>query len=173
MRTMRTVSRSIVFETWEDKAAYLDGVAWDDARLPLTRDVARRCALACSVNRPDLIAHQIFRFVRDVVRYMPDPASEEFSDSDAVLRQGYGDCDDKVRVFVALCRSVRIEARVAPVLRRREGAPDFCHVQAEVRWPGSYQEPMAGPGGWIVAELILRDAELGQEPQHVRSPALA
>lgn len=163
----------MTFRDWQEKAAYLDGVAWEDARLPLVRDVARRCALPCSPNRPDLIADMIFRFVRDVVRYMPDPASEEFSDAEEVLRSGFGDCDDKARAFVALCRSVRLEARIRPVLREGPFGPEFTHVQAEVRWPGSYTHTKAGAGGWLTAELILADCNLGDEPQHARTARLA
>jgi hypothetical protein len=40
----------------------------------------------------------------------------------------------------------------------------FVHVQAEVRWPGSVRDPRADNDGWILAELILRGVELGQDP---------
>lgn len=41
---------------------------------------------------------------------------------------------------------------------------NFVHVQAEVRYPGSEHEPNAQPGGWLLAELILRGCALGQDP---------
>ena len=162
--------RPITFDDWMAKAEYLDGSAWVDARiLPKVREVARRIARpygAVSPEKMGLITRDIFRLVKDRVRYVSDPASEEFSDAQQTLEQGYGDCDDKVRCFVALCRSLKLESHVRPVMR----AGDFAHVQAVVRWPGSEREPKALQDGWLVAELILRDAKLGDDVQDVPSP---
>jgi transglutaminase-like putative cysteine protease len=167
-------ARGVMFGGWESKAAYLDGAAWDDARAPVVRDIARRVAKSIDPNRQDLIAHAVFDFVKRAIRYVKDPASEEFSDAEEILRAGFGDCDDKVRLFVALCRSLGLEARVRPVLQPAQdgGRPDFTHVQAEVRWPGSYLHARARAAGWITAELILAACELGDEPQDVASRAL-
>lgn len=158
-----TQTRPVTFRNWEAKAQYLDGVTWDDSRRPLVRDMARRIAGNIDPNRRDLQAERIFQFCKRSIRYVHDPASEEFSDAEAILLQGFGDCDDKARLFVALCRSMQIEACVRPVLAESsdEDDPDFVHVQAYVRWPGSYLNPKSGRGGWLVVELILRDAELG------------
>lgn len=161
-----TRTREVVFADWLAKARYLDGAAWDDARRPLVRDMARRIGGNVDPNRADVRAERLFDFCKRAIRYVPDPASEEFSDAEAILLQGFGDCDDKVRLFVALARSLGLEARVRPVLtpaRPGEEDPDFVHVQAEVRWPGSYRMPRARAGGWLVAELILRDARLGDD----------
>jgi len=109
-----------------------------------------------------------------------DPASEEFSDAEQTLRQGYGDCDDKVRAFVALLRSASssFEAHIRPVLN----SDGFAHVQAVVRFPGSFMVRgwrdggpafVAGPGGWVTAEVILRDAHFGDEVQDVPTLALS
>ncbi len=151
-----TKTREVVFADWQAKAAYLDGVAWDDCRRPKVRDMARRIVAALDHNAHGARVERLYEFVRKVIRYMPDPSSEEFSDGEEILRQGFGDCDDKVRLFVALVRSVnsnnQVEAHVRPVLREVEGDdPDFVHVQAVVRWPGSYLRADALPGGWIVA----------------------
>jgi transglutaminase-like putative cysteine protease len=166
--------RAVLFDDWQAKCAYLDGAASVDARRPYTRQVARWIAVCHDPNDRAGMARDLFVLVRDHVKYVHDPDSEEFSDSDVILSQGYGDCDDKARAFVALCRSLRLEAQIRPVLSRRpDGGDDFTHVQARVRWPGSYQEPKAGPGGWLVAELILAAAELGDEVQDVQSRALS
>jgi transglutaminase-like putative cysteine protease len=166
-------SRAISFDDWEAKARYLDGVAWADARLlPKVREVARRVARphgSMSPEKMGAVARDLFRLVQHRVRYVADPASEEFSDAQQVLEQSQGDCDDKVRCFVALCRSLRIEAHVRPVMRQGE----FVHVQAVCRWPGSDREPKALPGGWMVAEVILRDAELGDDIQDVPTRAIS
>ena len=166
--------RSVTFEDWAAKAAWLDGAAQDDARRPYTREVARWIACSFDPNDREGIARAIFELVKTQVRYVPDPDSEDFSDSDLVLRDCYGDCDDKARCFVALARSLRFEAAIRPVLSRRpDGRDDFTHVQAVIRWPRSAMLPCAGQAGWIVAELILRDAQLGDDVQHVGSKTLA
>ena len=163
-----------MFDGWEAKAAYLDGAAWDDARAPVVRDVARRIAVSIDPNRSDLLAAAVFEFVKRAIRYVKDPASEEFSDAEEILRAGFGDCDDKVRLFVALARSLGLDARVRPILAPAAdgGRPDFTHVQAEIRWPGSYRHPRARLGGWLTCELILAACALGDEPQDVASRAL-
>ena len=159
--------RCITFDHWQAKAEYLDGAAWSDARmLPKVREVSLRVARpygAVSPEKMGAIANDLYRLVRDRVRYVSDPASEEFSDAQLTLEQGYGDCDDKVRCFLALCRALRIEAALRPVMRGQ----NFVHVQALVRWPGSERHWKALEGGWLVAELILRDAELGDDVQDV------
>jgi transglutaminase-like putative cysteine protease len=168
-------TRPVTFDGWEAKAAYLDGVAWDDARTPVVRDVARRIAARIDPNRLDLLAEAVFDYCKRAIRYVKDPASEEFSDGEQILRDGFGDCDDKVRLFVAMARSLGLDARVRPILQAAGAGerPDFTHVQAEVRYPGSYRHPRARLGGWLTCELILSAAKLGDEPQHVPSRALS
>jgi len=168
-------TRALTFPGWEEKAAYLDGAAWDDARTPIVRDVSRRIAARIDPNRPDLLADALFDYVKRAIRYVRDPASEEFSDGEEILRQGFGDCDDKVRLFVGMARSVGLEARTRPILQAAgpNERPDFTHVQAEVRWPGSYRHRRARLGGWLTCELILERCELGDEPQDVAGRALA
>lgn len=165
--------RAITFDGWLEKAQYLDGAAWMDARiLPGVRDTARRIARpygAISPEKLGSIARDLFRLVQRNVRYTPDPASEEFSDAQQTLEQGAGDCDDKVRCFIALCRAIKVEAIVRPVMANN----DFAHVQALVRYPGSEEHPRALADGWLVAELILRDAQLGDDVHHVATRALS
>src|SRR5271165_6258633 len=111
-------TRRVIFRSWQDKAAWLDGQAWVDARLPYVRDVARRICLAHDPNDFESIARDVFELAQHRTKYVSDPASEEFSDAEVVLRQGYGDCDDKVRLFVALLRSASpsFQAAIRPVL---------------------------------------------------------
>lgn len=141
--------RSVRFADAAEKAAWLDAAARLDARLPVTREIARR------IVRPfgpaaTARTYAIHRYVRDAIRYVSDPGCEEFSDSDLVLRRGFGDCDDKARAFVALCTSVGLAARIVPVHR----GPAFVHVAAEVKLHGA----------WVYAELIIKGAELGDRP---------
>jgi hypothetical protein len=171
----------VVFSTWQDKAAWLDGSAWADARAPYVREAARRIALPHDPNDFHGMALDAYELVQHRVRYISDPASEEFSDAETTLRQGYGDCDDKARLLVALLRSMSpsFEAHIRPVLDADGG---FAHVQVVARFPGSYRVRgfragvpalLAGPGGWLTAEVILRDAHLGDELGDVPTRALS
>ena len=173
-------SRRVLFSTWQDKANWLDGEASVDARLPYVREVARRIAMAHDPNDFEGMARDFFELCQHRIKYVSDPNSEEFSDAEQTLRQGFGDCDDKVRAFVALLRSASssFEAHIRPVLNDS----GFAHVQAVARFPGSMLvqgwrdggwQYVAQPGGWVTAEVILRDAHLGDEVQDVPSRALS
>lgn len=149
------------FRDPQSKAKYLDGIASLDTRLPQVRDCALRLAKQGGVNDRAALARRVHRFVRDSIRYVRDVGGEEFADSGVILGRGFDDCDGKSRLFVALCRTLGLESRIRPVF---SSPRDFVHVQGEVRWPGSEREPLAEPGGWMLAELILKDCDLGVDP---------
>lgn len=150
-RTVRTVT----FPDAMSKARWIDAMATLDARFPTVREFARRIAMAPihDPNDQEALARDFHGFVRDSIRYVRDPAGEELSDSEQILNQGYGDCDDKARLFVALCRSIGIKARIRPCFK----GEDFVHVQAEVF--------VGRPARWVLAELIQRDVALGEKPR--------
>ena len=79
-------------------------------------------------------AAAILRFCQYAIDYVRDPKREVLEDSAVTLLRGYGDCDAKTRVFVALCRASGVPAREKPV----RPAQDFPHILAEVyirgRW---------------------------------------
>jgi hypothetical protein len=165
LRDRMPVGRKVTFASWRDKAAWLDAQASLDAT---SRTVlARAFELGAGKLGPEELAQRAHGFVRDRILYVRDPPTgEEFADSVSILRRGFDDCDGKSRLFVALCRAARIlgtplEARIRPVFPKPQ---EFRHVQAEVRWPGSSRFPRAMPGGWVLAELILRGVNLGQSP---------
>lgn len=70
----------------------------------------------------------ILRFCQYAIDYVRDPHCEVLEDSTVTLFRGYGDCDAKARLFVALCRASGVRARIYPV----RPAQDFPHVLAEV-----------------------------------------
>ena len=119
---------------------------------------------------PPELARGLQRWVRDRVTYRRDRPTmagamgEEFASAAEVLQRRTDDCDGKSRVFVALARACGLEARIRPVFH----GPDFVHVQAECRYPGSEREPKAEPGGWLLAELIVDGVGLGDDP--MRAP---
>lgn len=165
----RTATGLVSWRTPQEKARWLDEAAQADARLPLTRKFAVQVARSIDPNRKDLLAEELHRFVRDSIHYVHDPSFEEFASSDVTLQRGIGDCDDKARLFVALARSVGLDARIRPVYDK---AGNFVHVQATVRWPGSQTYPNALPGGAVVAEFIVEGARLGDDfPQFPRDAA--
>jgi transglutaminase-like putative cysteine protease len=156
-------TRTITWNDTGEKARWLDAAANYDAAAPLTRETARNLARRFDPNDQEAIARTIHAFVRDGIKYIRDPGVEEFSDSDAVLSRGYGDCDDKERVFVALCRSVGIDARIRPIHDDR----GFVHVQAVVTFPGAgrCKEAIAIDGKpWLIAETIVPGVPLGSGP---------
>jgi hypothetical protein len=169
-----STGRVIIFRTLEEKARWLDGAASLDALRKGLQGVASRFT---SEPRPEIRTRNIHRFVRDRIHYERDfqlsrnQPGEEFADPPTVLRRGYGDCDDKARLFAALMRAAEIvrpigaQARIRAVFRKHP--IDFVHVQAETRWPGSNRAARADDNGWILAELILRGCELGQNPDEM------
>ena len=156
--------RRVVWNDVHEKAQWIDGYCYLDARLPAVRELAARFAKARDPNDKEGLARDFQTFVRDAITYVPDPSYEEIADSQTILERGYGDCDDKCRLFVSLCRAVSLEARIRPVV---DSDGFFYHVQSEVTWPGADRHPFAQPRGWLLVELILRGCELGQSPATV------
>ncbi|KAA1261501.1 Transglutaminase-like superfamily protein [Rubripirellula obstinata] len=73
---------------------------------------------------------RIYDYVREQVQYVEGPIRRA---SDA-LRRGEGDCEDMTSLFVALCRNLRIPARMVWI-------PDHCY-------PEFYLEDAEGVGTW-------------------------
>lgn len=146
-----------------EKARWLDSGASLDTRLDPVRQKAHQIASARG-NQLDLIARDFHHFVRDRIRYVADPGMEEFADSEEILARGFDDCDGKSRLFCALCRCWSIPCEIRPVF---SSPRDFVHVQCVVRWPGSERHPRAMDGGWLLAELILRWCEIGDNPDEM------
>src|ERR1700682_355636 len=103
-----TSGRVIVFKTLSEKAHWLDAASSLDALRRGIQDVATRFTREPSA---EIRTRNIHRFCRDKIHYERDfqvsrgAPGEEFADSETVLRRGYGDCDDKARLFVALMRA--------------------------------------------------------------------
>lgn len=158
--------RNVFFRGPEDKARWLDAAASEDATDPHLRAFAAKKFLYGSHTVPSLaaLARAIHHFVRDSIAYVQDfGGREEFADSVRILRREYDDCDGKARLFTALVRALGIpelQARIRPVFKGR----DFVHVQSEVRYPGSEHDRAAMQHGWLLAELIIKGVELGEDP---------
>jgi hypothetical protein len=171
----RSTVRVLVFPSLEEKAAWLDGAASVDALRGFVQNHAKRF-----LGLPDAESRTraMQRWVRDHIAYQYDFRTsqgfpgEEFADTTTTIERGFGDCDDKARAFVALVRAAEMQkpldvrARIRPVFAK---VPDdrFVHVQAEVRWPRSTLHENALPDGWLLAELIVKGCEIGQDPDTV------
>ncbi len=166
--------RVIDFASLEQKARWLDAAASLDSLRRGVQDVAGRFI---GIEDPEARTRAIHRWVRDNIHYEQDYRvsqglpGEEFADSETILRRGYDDCDGKSRLFVALLRAaemlrpLHVEARIRDVFTRHPLA--FVHVQVEVRWPRSELSERAENGGWLLAEMILKGAEIGDDPDDV------
>lgn len=173
-----STARVLSFATLEDKAKWLDAAASLDA---LRQEVQTQAKRFQSYSDAEARTRAIQRWVRDAIKYQYDfratqgTPGEEFADTSSLLKRGYGDCDDKARAFVALVRAAEMQAplgaraRIRPVFTKEPH--QFVHVQAEVTWPRSELHENAMAGGWLLAELIVRGCEIGQDPDTV--PRLA
>lgn len=175
---VRSEGRVLRFNSLDEKANWLDGAASLDSLRGQVQDHAKRF---CGIPDAESRTRAIQRWVRDHVGYQYDfrlsqgLPGEEFSDSSSTLDRGFGDCDDKARLFVALIRAAEnvkplgVRVRIRPVFAR---LPDdrFVHVQADVKWPRSEVHENSNDG-WLLAELIVKGCEIGQDPDTV--PRLA
>lgn len=155
------ITRNVVFPTPYHKARWLAGQARLDALLRPVQAKAREFLVNSAFARVD----QVFRFVRDGIRYVRDPGGkEQFADSAVVLQRGFDDCDGKARLFAALLHAaehlspVGIEVQMLPVFPMQNV---FSHVAAQVRFPKSRLYKAADQDGWIRAETIIKGIPLG------------
>jgi hypothetical protein len=156
----RGAARWINFADREAKAAYMADAARHDAKDPAVLQWANAFL---ELPRPDR-EQAILRFVQRCIRYERDPAwfddqgnrhGIELLDSSAVgLHRGFGDCDLKSRLFVALCLAVGVPAEIEPVFRGDNGFP---HVRARVRAQG---------GSWETADPTIVNSTIGKLPRH-------
>ena len=155
------------FPDREAKAAYMRAAAHHDALNPEVRSWAKEFDRLRLEER----AAAILRFVQECIRYERDPATFdrdgtrhgiELLDSAPVgLFRGYGDCDLKARLFVALCLASGLVAEIDPVFR---GAYRFPHVRAKVlRVTG---ETSVAPQQWDVADPTIINSTIGHLPDH-------
>jgi hypothetical protein len=150
----------VTFRDREDKAHYMADAAVSDVIDPMVlrwAEVFR--ALPYRERAPAILC-----FVQRAIRYERDPAwydpagkrhGIELLDSSAVgLLRGYGDCDVKARLFVALCLASGVPARLDPVFRGDRGFP---HVRGEV-WN-------VETGRWEVADPSIVNSAIGRLPR--------
>ena len=157
----RGAARWINFPSREAKAAYMADAARHDAHDPAVLAWARTFV---TLPRPDR-EEAILRFVQRCIRYERDPAwydreghrhgIEVLESSAVALRRGYGDCDAKARLFVAICLAAGVPAEIEPVFRGENGFP---HVRARVLHPDGSR--------WQTADPTIVNSTIGKLPRH-------
>jgi len=139
------------FSTAREKAAFMLERSIADADQPEVRRWARVFSRVPPEERPTAILH----FVQWGMDYVRDPGREVLEDAAFSLFRGYGDCDAKSRVFVALCIASGIAARGLPI-KVDEGFP---HIMAEVYVNGR----------WMRADPTILNSAIGQIPAAARA----
>jgi transglutaminase-like putative cysteine protease len=137
------------------------GAEHDAKYSAIVREWAQRFLALPYVRR----AAAILRFVQRTIEYVRDPATfdakgrrhgiEVLESSAIVLLRGYGDCDAKARLFVALCLAAGIVAGISPVFTGETGFP---HVRAWVE-----ASPGSAPS---LADPCILNSEIGRIPKH-------
>ena len=152
------LARWVVFPSREAKADYMSRAAVRDASDPMVQSWAKQFVGLPRPEREEAILRMVqwgLRYERDPHWYDEDGVRHgiELLDSAAVgLQRGYGDCDLKARLFVALCRAAGIDARIDPVFRGIDGFP---HVRARV---------LGVDGRWRVADPTIVNSTIGKLP---------
>jgi transglutaminase-like putative cysteine protease len=145
------------------KLEILKRMAKRDATDPIVVRLASRIVRPFAPDDWWQMAREIFRWVRDAIRYQHDPdRTEEFQDAAAIIDRGWDDCDGKAKTAVAMMRALGLDAEIVPHWR----AGQLAHVSIRVRWPGS--ESHAGSvRGWLYGETTVRGAELGDNLKRI------
>ena len=98
-----------------------------------------------------------FRYVRDRILFVNDPAGTEWVQSPRVtLDVGGGDCDDRAVLLAAGLKSIGIpvQFKVVAVDRARPGTFSHVYVVANVR------------GRWVSLDATYQDNTVGTEPRN-------
>jgi hypothetical protein len=152
----RTRVGVIDFATKEQKAAFMSEQAIRDAQRPEVQHWAGVFRGLPITER----APAILRFAQSL-EYVRDPGEEWLEAADVTLSRGWGDCDAKERIFVALCVASGIPAVGVPVFRGdqfpHEMAAAFVPVVAGGRFYG---------WRWLDADPTIQNSTLGWIPPY-------
>lgn len=146
----------ITFPNKEAKAAFMTTQAIRDAASP----EVQRWAAVFRARPPHERAAAILQFVQ-TLEYVRDPGSEWLEDASVSLLRGWGDCDAKERIFVALCTACGLPAVADPVFRGEQ----FPHVAARVALP---EQTPAGRWTlrWYKTDPTIQNSTIGWIPPY-------
>lgn len=162
---MKNLTRDMPSHTRDrDKWLRLKELPQQDSTQPHVRHVAEQfwaiALLAPRERRVVCFAQLVLALARDCIQFESDTKrtggediagfTRPYTDPLEPLTRGADDCDAKARLFVALCLSHRLPARMVPWWDPVSG--DLQHVSAEL---------LIG-SEWRPAETILARARLGE-----------
>ena len=136
----------VEFPTNRAKANWMLTKSAEDVKLPEVQRWSQVFRNLPERERPAAI----LKFCQFGLQYVRDPRREVLEDSAVTLVRGWGDCDAKSRLFVALCRACGIPARGLPV----RPDDDFPHILAEVFINGQ----------WTPADPTVLNSSIGRIP---------
>jgi transglutaminase-like putative cysteine protease len=147
---MIVVARWRSFKDIHEKAAFMQEGARHDARAPLVLAAASRFR---AITDPWKRARAILRFCQYCIEYVrdPGPGIEVLDSAEVGLVRGFGDCDLKARLCVALMLATGLHAEVEPVFVDDA----FPHVRARVYLDGRW---------WRLDPSIL-NSDIGSIPR--------
>jgi transglutaminase-like putative cysteine protease len=136
--------------------AYLKDFCTHYGRSPFIREFVRSILPASTRdNDQAVILRTVTSWVRDNIRYLPDPAGAEyFIDPIALITQvqktgrAFGDCDDHVLLLNSMLNSVGFETRVEGV-----------HLHDPVLWDHVISGVFVG-GRWLDVDPCLKTNEM-------------
>ena len=140
-----TVSEK-VFESKEEKGLWMKARAVRDSK---RREVVRWAAQFYGLTGWAL-AHAILLFCQLAILYERDPGQEVLESAATGLVRGYGDCDLKAGLFVALCLACGLEAEEEDIFR----GDNFPHVRARVKIDGA----------WYTVDPTVLNSDVGLLP---------
>jgi transglutaminase-like putative cysteine protease len=147
---MIAVARWRSFKDVYEKAAYMQEGALRDARAPLVIAAASRFR---AILDPWRRARAVLHFCQYCIEYVrdPGPGVEVLDSAEVGLIRGFGDCDLKARLCVALMLACGLHAEIEPVFVE----DTFPHVRARVYLEGRW---------WCVDPSIL-NSDIGRIPK--------
>jgi transglutaminase-like putative cysteine protease len=139
--------------TPQERLALLDAEATRAAReSAIVRRFATVPANASEHERATILLDRVHR----LVTYKPDPEGRDvFREIEWTIANG-GDCEDLSALFVAMCRTAGLAARL--VWLEQQSYAALNHVTAQV---------LLSDGAWHWADASLPNAQLGQHPYDV------
>jgi len=111
---------SLVSAAMEGK---LDDVS--NADIEFFRNITIFAVSDCNLYQQKCYYWEIEEFLNDKIKYIGDPAyGQETTTAREIYRRGYGDCEDRAKVFVAMARSINLNAEIVV-------KPDLSHAYVE------------------------------------------
>jgi len=107
----------------------------------------------------------IYDYVQDTIKYVEGPDKSAL----ATLKAGQGDCQNISALFVALCRTQKIPARIVWV--HQHNYPEFClaDAQGKLHWFPCESSGTRAFGEMPLARVIMQKGDNFKVPEHKKA----